>query len=240
MKKTRNLLIIGSILLVIMVIGITYALLTVNISASKVNVIKIGDLDLVLDESASSGITLTDEVAVPSDEGLAKDPFSFSLINNGNLDLYYVIYLDDDSLLTDEVRIDDKYIKYSLDKDNVVGAATDLTSIREEDTRLLARKNGIIQSKQTIAYKLRLWLNAEVDGNYSGQVFRAKLRVEARQKSSDVMVAGLPSNPKEITDYMWGDPTIMYAFNHEATDQTEALTVIDVNLYNLVFLELPH
>ena len=58
---------------------------------------------------------------------------------------------------------------------------------------------GTIASGATISYKLRLWFNSEIDANYSGQVFKGKLRVEATQCEklptvSEKLLAGVGKN----------------------------------------------
>lgn len=184
MEKTRNekktlMVVIGILVLIALVIGIAYAFLTINLEGSKTNVIKIGSLDIILDESTSEGINITNGVAIPDEEGLALTPFTFSIKNNASQAIDYVVYLDDTTLLSGETKVSDIYLKYSLDKGAVVGTATPLTSTGVNPNRVLDKST--ISGNETIKYALRLWFNSAVDGDYSNQTFRAKLRVVATQ-----------------------------------------------------------
>ena len=196
--QNRKKLIIASIMLVavVIIVGISYAWLSITLTGQKTNVIKVGNLDLVLDETTSNGITIENGVAITDEEGLATDGSTFSLINNGDADICYELYLDDMDLESGETRVADKFIKFSLDKGTTTGTPKVLTSIGSNPNRLL--DSGTISSGETINFNLRMWFNSEEDGNYSGQVFRGKLRVEATQceipTAADTILANLGEN----------------------------------------------
>ena len=69
-KIILTLCIVGIILIVS---GISYAYLSVSLSGGKENIVKVGDLNLILDETSSNGITLENGVAITDEEGLAQD-----------------------------------------------------------------------------------------------------------------------------------------------------------------------
>ena len=185
------------ILVFCVILGISYAYLSISLTSNKENIVKVGDLNLVLDETSSNGITLENGVAITDEEGLTQEGASFSLKNNGKAYVCYKLYLDDKDLSNGETRVDDKLIKFSLDKDNEVGTAQTLPMIGTNPNRLL--DEGTIDSGKSISYKLRLWFNSEIDANYSGQVFKGKLRVEATQCEklptvSEKLLAGVGKN----------------------------------------------
>ena len=227
--QNRKKLIIASVILiaVVIVVGISYAWLSITLTGQKTNVIKVGNLDLVLDESSSNGITITNGMAITDQEGLATDGSTFSLINNGDAYICYELYLDDMNLESGETRVADKFIKFSLGKGTTAGTPKVLTSIGSNPNRLL--DSGTISSGETIDYNLRMWFNSEEDGNYSGQVFRGKLRVEATQcvapkPAAETLLA--KANPEDL-DYNSASSEQqkeMWTFSHPATEQTEALT----------------
>ena len=74
-----------------------------------------------------------------------------------------------------DTRIDDRYLKYNLTKNGTDSGATLLTSIGANPNRIL--DIGTIEGGDTNTYSLNIWLTDEVDGNYSGQGFKGKLRV---------------------------------------------------------------
>ena len=81
--------------------------------------------------------------------------YAFKLTNNGKVASQYTIYLDDQPLDDGDVRINQKYIHYSLEKDESNNIAKSLTGNQKLES-------GIINSKQTINYKLRLWFSSDM------------------------------------------------------------------------------
>ena len=96
--KKRYVLIISFILVIIMILGVSYALLQKNIVSDIGKVIyKIGDLEVKLDESSSKDISLTNALPTEDADGLNTEPYSFLIVNNAVTDLKYTIYLEDDT-----------------------------------------------------------------------------------------------------------------------------------------------
>ena len=54
---------------------------------------------------------------------------TFELRNNGNNAVDYIIYLDDNTISDTDTRIDDKYLKYNLNKNREDSGAMLLTTI---------------------------------------------------------------------------------------------------------------
>ena len=178
-SKKSNKIFIGIILiLVVLVIGISYAWLTDTILGKKEYIIKAGNLNLVLDET-SQGLTIENSIPISDEEGLNLAPATFSVINNSKNDVCYEIYIDDSPLEEKEIRVDDKFIKYSLDKGKEIGTANVLTQTGTSPNRLLDRGN--LRGKGRMDYKLRLWFNIEEDGYFENQIFKGRLRIEATQ-----------------------------------------------------------
>ncbi len=178
MKNKNKIVIVIGIIAILLVVGISYAWLKTTVRGQKEYIIKAGDLDLILDET-SNGLMIENELPVEDYVGLASEGAIFQVRNNSTSDVCYEIYLDDAELEGGEVRVEDKFVKYSLDKDSDIGSAKVLTSVGTGSNRLI--DTGEIYAGKTINYKLRLWFNAEEDGNISGQVFKGNLRVEATQ-----------------------------------------------------------
>jgi len=194
MKKSKSLIIIFSIVLLIVIIGVSYAWLSTTIFGKKEYVLKAGELDLVLDES-SNGLMIEDDLPVTDEEGMASEGASFTVRNNGSSDICYQIYLDDSDLLEAEVRVEDRFVKYGIEKDNVVGSAKVLSEGRMID-------ETEIRAGVSVNYRLKLWFNIEEDGEIAGQIFRGKLRIEAIQcKSSLPIMKSYAENVIPTEDY---------------------------------------
>lgn len=171
--KRRKIYIILLIILAIITLGlgITYAWLKQNISSEKVQVMRVGNFNFSLKENSIgllSGEFLADETA------LKKEGYKFSIENTGNFTGGYSIYLDDDTIETNQVRLDDKFIKYSLEIDG------DIYEPKELSDRKIYE--GVLKRGEKTDFILRVWLNSDINGDIGGQVFKTKLRVEASQE----------------------------------------------------------
>ena len=175
-KKTVTIT-ISILIVIILVIAASYAYFRTELSGTD-QIVKVGTLDLVLDET-SEGITLDNATGISDNKGMSLDGSTFELRNNGNKTVEYTIYLDDNTISDTDTRIDDKYLKYNLNKNGEDSGPSALTSIGSNPNRVL--DTGTIDGGVTNKYSLKLWITDEIDGNYSGQVFSGKLRVEVSQ-----------------------------------------------------------
>ncbi len=193
-KKKVITIVISIIIILVLALAISYAYFSTQLSGSD-QIVKVGTLDLVLDET-SEGITLDNAIGISDSKGLSTDGSTFELRNNGNKAVDYIIYLDDNTIGDNDTRIDDKYLKYNLNKNGADSGATLLTRIGANPNRVL--DSGTIEGGGTNKYSLKLWITDEVDGNYSGQVFSGKLRVEVSQeREKEVATVLLDSIPKK-------------------------------------------
>ena len=192
-NKKATVIIISIFLVLILAILISYAYFTTELNGTD-QIVKVGELELVLDET-SEGISLDNAIGISDSDGLSLDGSTFKLINNGSKAVDYTIYLDDNTIEETDTRIDDKYLKYNLNKNGKDSGATLLTKIGTNPNRVL--DSGTIEGKTTNKYKLNLWITDEVDGNYSGQVFSGKLRVEVSQERETVSETILANIPDE-------------------------------------------
>ena len=190
-KKVKT-IVISMLIVLILVLAIvmSYAYFSTQLNGSD-NIVKVGTLDLVLDET-SKGLSIDNTIGVSDSEGMSLTPSTFKLINNGNIAIDYIIYLDDNTISDTDTRIDDKYLKYNLNKNGNDSGAKLLTSMGSNPNRIL--DSGTIDGKTTNEYILNLWITDEVDGNYGGHVFSGKLRVEVMQARtvSETLLANIP------------------------------------------------
>ena len=178
MKEKRNkiFLIILLVVLIIVIIALSYAAFSYSKVGSE-NVITLGTLELTLNEGNT--INLEDTYPLTDSEGLALSGYDFTLENTGTADVNYVIYLDNVEITSPDVKLDDKYLKYSLDKGSVKGNADYLNNLGADGSRILDQ--GTITSGEENSYVLRVWPTTEIDGDFGGQVWKGKLRITGDQ-----------------------------------------------------------
>ena len=175
-KKSKMMLIILLVALIIIIIALSYAAFSFSKTGSE-NVITLGTLELTLNEGNT--ISLEDTYPLTDSEGLALSGYDFTLENTGTADVDYVIYLDNVAIESPDVKLDDMYLKYSFDKNNVIGTAEYLETLGEDGSRVLDQ--GTLKSGEENSYVLRVWPTIEVDGDFGGQVWKGKLRLTGDQ-----------------------------------------------------------
>ena len=180
-RREKYILIISLILGIIMIFGISYALLQKDIIGSNGKVIyQVGDLEVKLDESSSKDISLTNAIPEEDSEGLSNEPYSFSLVNNATTDLKYTIYLEDDTDAknkcgTDCELVPYKFIRYNLSTDNESLKTDNLSSSSNE------LYTGAISSKSTDKFNLRIWLSIDANNTAMNKYYFGKLKVVINQ-----------------------------------------------------------
>ena len=181
-KKRKDLLILLFLIsIIVLVIGVSYALLTKNIIGGNNKVVyKVGDLEVKLDESGSKDISLTNATPEEDSEGLTNEPYSFSIVNNATTDLKYTIYLKDDtdaknSCGTNCELVPYKFIRYNLASDSESLKTSNLSS---SSTELYT---GTITSKSTDKFNLRVWLSIDADNTAMNKYYFGKIRVVINQ-----------------------------------------------------------
>ena len=176
-RKNKIATLVILLVLLIVIIALSYAAFRFFGEGQKPNVITLGKLELTLKEGNTINL---DEVYPLSDsDGLALDGYSFTLENTGTADVDYVIYLDNVEVTSPDVKLDDMYLKYSLDKNGIQGNADYLNNLGEDGSRILDR--GTLGSDDKNSYILRVWPTTEIDGDFGGQVWKGKLRITGDQ-----------------------------------------------------------
>ena len=110
----------SSILVVLIILGVSYALLQKDMAGDNGKIIyQVGDLEVKLDETGSKDITLENVIPTEDSNGMKNEPYSFSLVNNAVTDLKYTIYLEDDAAAKNKCGSDCELIPYSFIRYNL-------------------------------------------------------------------------------------------------------------------------
>ncbi len=195
LKKDRMVLIISILILVVLLIGVSFAYLVTTLTGDKEYIVRAGSLNLILTEN--NEITLEGQIPEEDSVGMSQDGFTFSVENKGNIETEYTVYLDDIELSEGETRIPDSALRYSLEKNETLGEAKDLTTMGANPNRVVDSDSLPVDGINT--YTLRIWIDYDATvEEASGKVFKAKLRIEASQVRgepvADVLLAGVGEN----------------------------------------------
>ena len=111
-KKYLILVIVTAIVCIIALIGTTYAVLTMTIEGDKSITITAGILKV--DFTDGNYINLDNVTPMSDSKGLQQEPYTFTITNNGNINAYYHVLLEEDSANT----LANTYLKMKITSDN--------------------------------------------------------------------------------------------------------------------------
>lgn len=164
---------------VVMFVLVSYAVFSYAREGEENNKLSTGTLILTLDDSTSSGITLSNAIPVTDQEGLSGTPYTFTVRNSGTLNSNYELQLVDDEEKYISHDCSDKKlpwtnIKYSLTK-NDEEPVSGILNNQAFDTALL-------KPEETNSYTLRLWIDSKAGNEIMGTHFHGKIQVKAIQE----------------------------------------------------------
>lgn len=194
-------LIIAIFLVLLLLITGSYAWYKYNLSSDQVHIIKSGNLKLVLDDSMSEGIMISNAIPVSDRKGLETKVYTFTLENLGSVDTDYTLYFDDLALGEQEKRMRDDYVKYSLVKNDGSPTTALLSTIGENPNRIL--ETGTIAGKTKNRYTLQVWINKDAKNDVMGTIFYGKIRIVAESKGG----SQTPTINEHIEKVVSYDPT---------------------------------
>ncbi len=215
MKKSAKIsLLVGGIVVVLIgVIGITFAFFSTGGSQETANTFTSGCLNISLTD-ASASISLSNIYPITDIEGLDGTSYDFTITNTCNTDANYQINLESLNKQANSLSAD--YIKVSLSSDtvgNVISILSDNSSVTPEVANAYEAYNlytGTLKSSETKTYHLKLWLDydatVEVAAN---KVYQSKINVVANPDIQvvDNLEATFELNDKTLTSNLTNNVT---------------------------------
>lgn len=170
-----------SLILLVIVIGTSYALFsTVKTSKETVEVeagtFKISFLD-------SNYINLENAYPMTDEEGLNTSGYKFTITNEGTLNGKYNISLEE----KEENTLDKSYIKYSIKEGDGTWSTPALLS-----NGIILTDNKQLNSTDHIDYELKLWLDEDAPNEVQGKKYQAKIVVSATQTNANIINVAQP------------------------------------------------
>ena len=222
-KKSKRWPVLMLLLFVIVILGVSFAWLTLSIGSNKVNIIKAGSLSMTLDDETSDGILIQKAIPMSYRQGMETVEYTFTLKNETPSASDYTISLIDENTyvdenneaitITDATRIEDTKIRYILLKDGEE-ASSDKSSLLSNTTNRVI-DTGTLNGNTEIKYSLRVWIDSKATNEVMDKVFNAKIRIDATQ-----------AQPEEVTPV---GP--FYAFGTPTTASTTDYTTLGKNIF---------
>lgn len=214
-KDPKKFIVLASSIFVMlsMLIGSSYAYLTMTSKTNSSVTINAGSLALTFQNEANT-ISLQDVVPMSDGEGLAQlDEYSFDIKNNGSIPATYTITLDNTCQTGENIDlcIPDDYIKVGLKIGN-----NDYEVLEKKGTSYIL-DTGTLQKRGIQTYKMKVWLDYDTPNTYNAKnsqniVYQGRLGLAFEQgvienaiyRSSDQSIsigAALASITNATTDY---------------------------------------
>lgn len=182
-KKTLWIIFVG----IIVLIGVSYAWLTVTLTGTKDVVIRSGNLSLNLDETSKDGINLNNTYPMTDQEGMKTTSYDFTLKNTGTISSNYVVSIED--VTENEKKLNANVLKYDLkktvyskdgiEKNNQTDTMQLLSSIKTDDGIIV--DSGLLEEGEYITYELRVWIDYDAGNEYQESSFNGVLKIDGTQ-----------------------------------------------------------
>ena len=190
-KSTKISLLIGGIAVILIgVIGITYAFFSTGGIQDTANTFQSGCLNISL-TSNSSSINLNNILPITDVEGLAGTSYDFTIENTCNTSTNYQVNLE--SLNEQANSLGADYIKVALSSDtndNVISILSNNPSVTPEVEGAYEAYNlytGTLNADETKTYHLRLWLDYDATVEQAAnKVYLSKINVVANPETQVV------------------------------------------------------
>ena len=179
MKKKKVLIIMISIVLILSVIGISYAIWTLNLSQKGFNKIAGSCFSLSL-TNEKNNINLVNAYPITNEEGKKLTPYSFTITNTCDLFASYTVNLE----ILENNTLPIKYISSMINNESIIKLSEledAKTTINGSVTSKILAK-GSLGSGDSVDYNLRLWMSEDVtpeDTDAMNKNFKSKVVVTA-------------------------------------------------------------
>ena len=181
--KNKYILLVLTISVILIGVGVSYSLFSEVLEGEKNYVINVGNLQVLLDETATLENIIQDGSIPMSDTDGKKLPsYNFSLINNEITDLSYTIYIVEDTK-ENKTPSNDIKLYYTRDYGNIFELKY-LSDVNNDERKVL--ETGIIPEGETFNYTLKMWVASTAGNEILGTSYSCHLEVEATQVIDDV------------------------------------------------------
>ena len=153
-KAKRVYLVIGIIVVIGLVVGLSYAYWQLSFNQVDPNKAITNCLEIELVEE-SPEITIEDAYPITDEEGMRLDPFTFTIKNTCDSFVSYEVALG----IADGTTLDSQYVAAVLDYNQIqtLNNYEEVTLNGYQEGRLLQK--GSLSGEDEVTYNLRLWLD---------------------------------------------------------------------------------
>ena len=246
MKNKKVLIIIISIVLILSIVGLSYALWYFNLKQTGINKIAGSCFSLSL-TNEKNDINLTEAYPITNEEGKRLAPYSFTITNTCDLFASYTVNLE----ILENNTLPIKYISSMINNESIIK----LSELEDAKTtidgsitsKILAK--GSLGSGDSVDYNLRLWMSEDVtpeDTEAMNKNFKSKVVVTtsvsnyspveqgyntladailANEYQTTPEISKQKIEAKQIPDFSKTAPIIVWSENKENSLSSQTVTM---------------
>ena len=191
-RKKTSLFILGLSILLLSVVGVTYAYWTLNLEQTDEDKLASSCFDITM-ENEHDAIKLDKAYPISDKEGEELTPYTFTITNKCNANAKYQINLESLSKINNNTfidvgnRLNAQYLKVKLNEENKEGSMHLLHEDKVEHTLKDAYEShrltiGYLGPRESKTYELRLWLDGDLtidDTDAMNKTFAGKVTITA-------------------------------------------------------------
>ena len=204
-----------TLVMLIVIIGSSYAFLSSQSESSKNHIVKAGKLEINF-TSDDSKINLENAYPIPDSEGMRGTPHTFTITNTGSLPASYQISLSDNTSLYNSHNDTGKIFNENQLKLGITNGNGNTTYQMYKKGAFI---EGTLDAGKSATYTIRLWIPEHIGNEVQGYHFHGNIKVESVQtlgtRNQNIMkiyaydeekgsttfcVTGEEATCKEITD----------------------------------------
>ncbi|MDO4369470.1 MAG: hypothetical protein Q4C29_02930, partial [bacterium] len=181
-KRRIKITLMGVFLVLLVLVGVSFAVFNADLSGEKVQSIKTGCLKVEMSDKGD--VTIENAAPETDEEGLEEDPYIYTIKNTCSVDAYYISTLN----VTNNSNIDNiSKIKVALDGDSFVVPTfvSDLEEVENvsDDTDISKSyklDDGYLKVGEERTFNLRNWIDYDVESITGGLQSKIIVKSEAR------------------------------------------------------------
>lgn len=210
--------IVGIIIGISLVLGMSYAVFRKTTTGEKENVVSAGKLDVKI-ENEQNEMNLTNALPQREKDGMKNTPYTFDIANRGNINAMYDLYVEIDNTSTLDASLVRYYLtvvedgteKQVTPESFLLGDEKESTKEGKSAYKIDTRYLDVNKANQ---YKLYFWLDYDATKEQAaGKTFKANIRVDSEQiykgnklvKQVDVS----ENNDGSVMAYMYANGTVV-------------------------------
>ena len=156
MKKVILLMVIGTMLSISLLVGVSYALWSNTHVQETENIVESGCFST--DFSEVNSISLSNSYPISDDKGMSSTPYQFTITNTCTVDAKYEVNFE----VLANSTLGSNYVKLAINnKKDILSNYESKTSTIEGALSSSNIASGWLKAEQSVTYNLRLWIDEE-------------------------------------------------------------------------------